>query len=122
MAWELQSQVPLQASPVESFQIVPVAIVSDALAYGFRVNIGATLPPTWQRLGFWMWMQEAGGFWFHSEAHDIPNLFVNGIRPIALIGANQVDVIAFPGSNFALGLSLQRWVPRDSVSVLVLRP
>lgn len=122
MAWMLQTTFPLAAAPDERFQLVPVLLEADAIGYGFRVINGLALPDTWQRQGWWMWVQGAGGRYFHSEVHPLPILSVGNAPPITLIGANQSDTLGVTPSEFAVAISLSRWVPRESVEVWYLLP
>lgn len=122
MAWEVQVAWPLLASPDDRWQIVPIVLDVGVIAYGVRLITPSGLPPNWQVAGYWCWLQLAGGSWLHSEVHTIPLLRVAGQPVITVLGANQVDVLAVTPNVYAIGVSINRWIPRSDLEILVLKP
>jgi hypothetical protein len=122
MTWELQVDYPLPSLPDDSWILVPVLLDVEALAYGFRLKIPNGLPSTWNTAGYWCWCQDATGEWVHSELHTIPLLSIGGEQVITLLGANQTDVLGVGPNIYAIAISVNKWVPRNSVEILVLKP
>lgn len=120
MPWGLQGISPLADGNVEDWQIVPVSLDLNAVAYAFRINYPMPVPSSWQRAGFWAWLQLVEGQWVHSQTNNLPLLRVGGQQALTVIGPNQSYTLARGPNVYALAVSISYWVPRSSVEVWVL--
>lgn len=120
MGWILQGGYSLASGNGEDWQIIPVSLDTEAVAYAFRLVYPQPVPASWQRAGFWAWLQQVEGEWLHSQSNTLPLLSVDGKQALTLIDESQSTTIARGPNVYALAVSISYWVPRQSIEIWVL--
>lgn len=118
MSWQITATHNLPDAGNDAWYIATIPVVTGALNYGFRVNVGAPLPTNWQLMGYWHFLQFVHNNWVSSRSFPLPTTRLGGENPIIVLNPSDVLVLNVSPPIYALAVSVNRWVPRTTLDVV----